>query len=184
MENSQKSNTLNQNNQNKIIQNENELLSEFYTESISFYHHDIMYEYFEPMDITIFPIRINGNFYAISPTPFLLTQEYAFGTLGSIESDKYLNSSLSLSPPQEIKQIILSRIQQFSNKNNSDEYKLAFISNISSYLDLLDMEHISNYLLPSFSMLIDQSYKIRLNFLKVHIEVIHFLASKGEDGYK
>ena len=33
-------------------------------------------------------------------------------------------------------------------------------------------------------MLIDQSYKIRLNFLKVHIEVIHFLASKGEDGYK
>ena len=184
MENSQKSNTLNQNNQNKIIQNENELLSEYYTESISFYHHDIMYEYFEPMNITIFPIRINGNFYAISPTPFLLTQEYAFGTLGSIESDKYLNSSLSLSPPQEIKQIILSRIQQFSNKNNSDEYKLAFISNISSYLDLLDMEHISNYLLPSFSMLIDESYKIRLNFLKVHIEVIHFLASKGEDGYK
>ena len=159
-------------------------ISSDFTESISFYHHGKMYEIFEPMKMTILPFTINGNFYEIAPLPYLITQEYAFGASTPIENDKYLNSSLSLSPPQETIQIILSRIKQFSNKNNNDDFKLAFIGNISSYIDLLDMNNISNYLLPSFSIIIDDTYKIRLNFLKVHLEVINFLGNKGEEGYK
>ena len=164
-------------------QYEKEILSDF-TETISFYHYGKIYEIFEPMKMTILPFTINGNFYEIAPIPYLITQEYAFGASTPIENDKYLNSSLSLSPPQETIQIILSRIKQFSNKNNDDDYKLAFISNISSYMDLLDMNNISNYLLPSFSTIIDDNYKIRLKFLKVHLEVINFLGNKGEEGYK
>ena len=158
---------------NIIIKNniENE-----FDEEIIFFHNESVFSLFEEKKNKI--NEINDYF------PFLITQEFAFGKFSQINNDKYLFSQKSSISSEESLNIILSRIKDFSNSNAKMDFKLSFLNNILFYMENLSIEKISNHLIPCLSKIVDDSFSIQLNFLKINVDLIKKLNKNKEIGYK
>ena len=159
---------------NNII-NKNNIENEF-DEEIIFFNNESVFSLFEEKKTKI--NEINDYF------PFLITQEFAFGKFSQINNDKYLFSQKSSISSEESLNIILSRIKDFSNSNAKMDFKLSFLNNILFYMENLSIEKISNHLIPCLSKIVDDSFSIQLNFLKINVDLIKKLNKNKEIGYK
>ena len=159
---------------NNII-NKNNIENEF-DEEIIFFNNESVFSLFEEKKNKI--NEINDYF------PFLITQEFAFGKFSQINNDKYLFSQKSSISSEESLNIILSRIKDFSNSNAKMDFKLSFLNNILFYMENLSIEKISNHLIPCLSKIVDDSFSIQLNFLKINVDLIKKLNKNKEIGYK
>ena len=141
-------------------------------ETLMFFHHNSLLSTY------------NFTSSSIEPFPFLPYQEYAFTPQSPIENDKYLNTSLSTVSQTEKTNIILSRIKTFVSPESNSHFKLAFINNTPFYMEALGIDATANHLVPALSKIIDESFQLRLQFLKINKEIIDYLYSQGAKGYE
>ena len=161
---------------NNIINNNKNNIENEFDEEIIFFNNESVFSLFEEKKTKI--NEINDYF------PFLITQEFAFGKFSQINNDKYLFSQKSSISSEESLNIILSRIKDFSNSNAKMDFKLSFLNNILFYMENLSIEKISNHLIPCLSKIVDDSFSIQLNFLKINVDLIKKLNKNKEIGYK
>ena len=163
-------NNINSSIQNNINKNENlffsfpdlEMNTEF-DEKIVFSHFFNTFHYLE-FD--------NDN---TNPNPFLIYKEFNYGYFEEIKLIKE-SKKVSLN-------IVLGHIKKFSTSSEI-EFKKNFIENIQLYSDSIGIENTNILLIPSLAKILDESYELKIIFLKNLIPFIDLLSTKGVIGYK
>ena len=135
---------------------------------MEFYHHKTRYSL-----MTYATIPFNQ----IESIPFLVTQEFAINPSTDIKYDK--DQSYENTSQNELINLVVSRIKQFSEPKTKKEYKTTFISNLLFYIDKIGIENTSNYIMPFLSKLVDEEEDIVIAFLKNNIKIISYLDQQG-----
>ena len=110
-----------------------------------------------------------------NPNPFLIYKEFNYGYFEEIKLIKE-SKKVSLN-------IVLGHIKKFSTSSEI-EFKKNFIENIQLYSDSIGIENTNILLIPSLAKILDESYELKIIFLKNLIPFIDSLSSNGDIGYK
>ena len=105
--------------------------------------------------------------------PFLMIREFLF----SYFEEKLINREAD---KESISQI-LGHIKQFSNSHNTN-FILNFLENIKTYAEIIGMKNTSNILVPALAKIVDESYHVKMQFLKSLLPFIDYLCSNGDEG--
>ena len=105
--------------------------------------------------------------------PFLMIREFLF----SYFEEKLINKEAD---KESITQI-LGHIKQFSNSHDV-KFNLHFLENIKTYAELIGIKNTSNILVPALAKIVDESYHVKIQFLKSLLFFIDYLCSNGDEG--
>ena len=105
--------------------------------------------------------------------PFLMIREFLF----SYFEEKLINREAD---KESISQI-LGHIKQFSNSHDTN-FILNFLENIKTYAEIIGMKNTSNILVPALAKIVDESYHVKMQFLKSLLPFIDYLCSNGDEG--
>ena len=105
--------------------------------------------------------------------PFLMIREFLF----SYFEEKLINREAD---KESISQI-LGHIKQFSNSHDTN-FILNFLENIKTYAEIIGMKNTSNILVPALAKIVDESYHVKIQFLKSLLPFIDYLCSNGDEG--
>ena len=104
--------------------------------------------------------------------PFLMIREFLF----SYFEEKLINKEAD---KESITQI-LGHIKQFSNSHDL-KFNLHFLENIKTYAELIGLKNTSNILVPALAKIVDESYHVKIQFLKSLLFFIDYLCSNGDE---
>ena len=105
--------------------------------------------------------------------PFLMIREFLF----SYFEEKLINREAD---KESITQII-GHIKQFSSSHDPG-YIIKFLENIKTYAEIIGMKNTSNILIPALAKIVDETYHVKMQFLKSLLPFIDYLSSNGEEG--
>ena len=105
--------------------------------------------------------------------PFLMLREFLF----SYFEEKIINRE----PDKESISQILGHIKQFSNSHDI-KYIRNFLENIKTYAEIIGLKNTSNLLVPALAKIVDESYHVKMQFLKSLLPFIDYLCSNGDEG--
>ena len=105
--------------------------------------------------------------------PYIISREFLY----SYFEDKRIKKVAS----EETKMQIIGRIKQYSISND-DKFKKYFFDNMTLYAEVIGLESISNFLLPSLAKIVDETVAVKIYFLKQLSPLIDFLSSQGDEG--
>ena len=75
----------------------------------------------------------------------------------------------------------MGHIKQFSNSHDTN-FILNFLENIKTYAEIIGMKNTSNILVPALAKIVDESYHVKIQFLKSLLPFIDYLCSNGDEG--
>ena len=105
--------------------------------------------------------------------PFLMIREFLF----SYFEEKLINREAD---KESITQII-GHIKQFSSSHDPG-YIIKFLENIKTYAEIIGMKNTSNILIPALAKIVDETYHVKMQFLKSLLPFIDYLSSNGDEG--
>ena len=105
--------------------------------------------------------------------PFLMIREFLF----SYFEEKLINKEAD---KESIVQII-GHIKQFSNSHD-EAFLINFLLNIKTYAEMIGIKNTSDILVPALAKIVDESYHIKIQFLKSLLPFIDYLCSNGDEG--
>ena len=105
--------------------------------------------------------------------PFLMIREFLF----SYFEEKLINKEAD---KESIVQII-GHIKQFSNSHD-ESFLINFLLNIKTYAEMIGIKNTSDILVPALAKIVDESYHIKMQFLKSLLPFIDYLCSNGDEG--
>ena len=105
--------------------------------------------------------------------PFLMIREFLF----SYFEEKLINKEAD---KESITQI-LGHIKQFSNSHDT-QFIINFLQNIKTYAEMIGIKNTSNILVPALAKIVDESYHVKMQFLKSLLPFIDYLCSSGDEG--
>ena len=141
----------------KKIPNLLEINTEF-DESISFSHYCSIYRKF----------GVDKQKPKIDYIPFIMTVEFTYSYSEELRASKEVDK-------QSIENII-SYIKKFSNSVD-EKYIKTFLDNIKTFSEIIGIEKTSNLLIPSLARIVDDSFTLKNQFLKVLLPFIDYLCS-------
>ena len=143
---------------NKLL----EINTEF-DESISFSHYCSTYRKF-----TFEKTNPENDF-----IPFIMTVEFSYSYSEDLRVTREVDR-------QSIDTII-GYTKKFSNSKD-EKYNKTFLDNIKTFSEIIGIEKTSNILIPALARIVDDSFLLRIHFLKVLLPFIDFLCSNGDEG--
>ena len=157
------------NNTNKSENNKKETslyeINTEFDESISFSHYCSLYRKF----------GVDKQKPKIDYIPFIMTVEFTYSYTEELRSSKEVDK-------QSI-DTITSYIKKFSNSRD-EKYNKTFLENIKTFSEIIGIEKTSNLLIPALARIVDDSFVMKNQFLKVLLPFIDYLCSNGDEGVK
>jgi len=158
-----------QNNTNKSENNKKETslyeINTEFDESISFSHYCSLYRKF----------GVDKQKPKIDYIPFIMTVEFTYSYTEELRSSKEVDK-------QSI-ETITGYIKKFSNSRD-EKYNKTFLENIKTFSEIIGIEKTSNLLIPALARIVDDSFVMKNQFLKVLLPFIDYLCSNGDEGVK
>ena len=158
-----------QNNTNKSENNKKETslyeINTEFDESISFSHYCSLYRKF----------GVDKQKPKIDYIPFIMTVEFTYSYTEELRASKEVDK-------QSI-ETITGYIKKFSNSRD-EKYNKTFLENIKTFSEIIGIEKTSNLLIPALARIVDDSFVMKNQFLKVLLPFIDYLCSNGDEGVK
>ena len=157
------------NNTNKSENNKKETslyeINTEFDESISFSHYCSLYRKF----------GVDKQKPKIDYIPFIMTVEFTYSYTEELRASKEVDK-------QSI-ETITGYIKKFSNSRD-EKYNKTFLENIKTFSEIIGIEKTSNLLIPALARIVDDSFVMKNQFLKVLLPFIDYLCSNGDEGVK
>ena len=148
--------------ENKYITKLLEINTEF-DENISFSHYCSTFRKFN-----VDKIPPKNDF-----IPFIMTVEFTYSYSEELRVTREIDK-------QSIDTII-GYIKLFSSSND-EKYKKTFMDNIKTFSEIIGIEKTSNLLIPALAKIVDDTFLMKIHFLKVLLPFIDYLCSNGDEG--
>ena len=141
--------------ENKYITKLLEINTEF-DENISFSHYCSTFRKFN-----VDKIPPKNDF-----IPFIMTVEFTYSYSEELRVTREIDK-------QSIDTII-GYIKLFSSSND-EKYKKTFMDNIKTFSEIIGIEKTSNLLIPALAKIVDDTFLMKIHFLKVLLPFIDYL---------